>query len=126
MLMYIELKSGYSDDGPAWIGRVKYSKSRSAIYFNGKMFQRTRGFYYNYYDAETRENYWISGVKKNGQDRHWAGHGKIMIQKSAVQEYLEFRGLHSLDPNRYEITEIPESYPVERFTELANKRNSKS
>lgn len=25
-LMYIELKSGYSDDGPAWIGYVKRQK----------------------------------------------------------------------------------------------------
>ena len=24
-LMYIELKTGYSDDGPAWIGYVKYN-----------------------------------------------------------------------------------------------------
>lgn len=24
-LMYIELKTGYSDDGPAWIGYVKTS-----------------------------------------------------------------------------------------------------
>ena len=27
MLKYIELKTGYNDDGPAWIGRVKASKS---------------------------------------------------------------------------------------------------
>ena len=27
-LMYIELKMGYSDDDPAWIGYVKTSKSR--------------------------------------------------------------------------------------------------
>ncbi|CBL19145.1 hypothetical protein [Ruminococcus sp. SR1/5] len=27
-LMYIELKTGYSDDGPAWIGYVKTSKVR--------------------------------------------------------------------------------------------------
>ena len=27
-LMYIELKTGYSDDGPAWIGYVKTSKSK--------------------------------------------------------------------------------------------------
>ena len=33
-LMYIELKTGYSDDGPAWIGYVKTSKSRKTIYFN--------------------------------------------------------------------------------------------
>ena len=27
-LMYIELKTGYSDDGPAWIGYVKTSQSK--------------------------------------------------------------------------------------------------
>lgn len=27
-LMYIELKTGYSDDGPAWIEYVKTSKSK--------------------------------------------------------------------------------------------------
>lgn len=27
-LMYIELKTGYSDDGPAWIGYVRTSKSK--------------------------------------------------------------------------------------------------
>ena len=27
-LMYVELKMGYSDDDPAWIGYVKTSKSR--------------------------------------------------------------------------------------------------
>lgn len=26
-VMYIELKSGYSDDGPAWIGKVEFSKT---------------------------------------------------------------------------------------------------
>ena len=27
-LMYIELKAGYSDNGPAWIGYVKTSKTK--------------------------------------------------------------------------------------------------
>ena len=31
-LMYIELKMGYSDDDPAWIGYVKTSKSRIKIF----------------------------------------------------------------------------------------------
>ena len=30
-LMYIELKTGYSDDDPAWIGYVKTSKSTEII-----------------------------------------------------------------------------------------------
>ena len=38
-LMYIELKTGYSDDGPAWIGYVKTSKSKKTIYFNNHAFQ---------------------------------------------------------------------------------------
>ena len=37
-LMYIELKTGYSDDGPAWIGYVKTSKSKKTIYFNNHAF----------------------------------------------------------------------------------------
>ncbi len=27
-LMYIELKTGYFDDGPAWLAYVKYQKQR--------------------------------------------------------------------------------------------------
>nr|WP_321519067.1 hypothetical protein [uncultured Bacteroides sp.] len=26
-IKYIELKTGYADDGPAWIGKVEFSKS---------------------------------------------------------------------------------------------------
>ncbi len=36
MLRYIELKTGYNDNGPAWIGRVKLSGSGKTIYFNGR------------------------------------------------------------------------------------------
>ena len=31
-LMYIELKTGYSDDGPAWIGYVKTSKTKDSLF----------------------------------------------------------------------------------------------
>ena len=33
-IRYIELKAGYNDNGPAWIGNVKESKSGKTIYFN--------------------------------------------------------------------------------------------
>ena len=35
MLKYIELKSGYNDNGPAWIGRVQQSRTGRTVYFNG-------------------------------------------------------------------------------------------
>ena len=80
-IRYIELKSGYNDDGPAWIGHVQESKSGRTVYFNDHAFQNRRGEYSNYIDIETGEEYWISGVKKNGEDRHWAGSGKITIDR---------------------------------------------
>ena len=42
-LMYIELKTGYSDDGPAWIGYVRTSKTKKTIYFNDHAFQKHNG-----------------------------------------------------------------------------------
>jgi hypothetical protein len=42
---------------------------------------------------ETREEYWISGPKKNGEDRHWAGSGKVEIDEDVREEYLrDIRG----------------------------------
>jgi len=51
-LMYIELKSGYSDNGPAWIGFVMTSKTKKTIYFNDHAFQKWNGANSNYYDVE--------------------------------------------------------------------------
>ena len=67
-IKYIELKSGYSDDGPAWIGLVTFSKTGRTVYFNGKAFKslKPKGISGNHYDLETGEEYWISGVKKTG------------------------------------------------------------
>ena len=41
MLHYIELRTGYRDNVPAWIGRVRMSRSGQTVYFNGKAFKRT-------------------------------------------------------------------------------------
>lgn len=62
--MYIELKTGHSDDGPAWIGYVKTSKSRKTIYFNDHAFQKAIGCCANYVDIENGDEYWISRLKK--------------------------------------------------------------
>ncbi len=107
-LRYIELKSGYSDDGPAWIGIVEFSKSGQTVYFNNKALKKlkTRDFSGNHFDLENGEVYWISGVKLNGQNRHWAGRGKVMIQKEAVGEYLSRVGQDKLDESRFEIVKI--------------------
>ena len=121
-LKYIELKTGWNDNGPAWIGFVKESRSGKMVYFNDHAFQRHSGEYSNYIDVETQEEYWISGVKKNGEDRHWAGHGKVSIDRRLVSEYCANTGQEELDPQRYAIIEIEDRFPVERVTRLLNKK----
>jgi len=120
-IRYIELKTGYNDNGPAWIGKVKLSKSGQTIYFNDKAFKKCRGTYANYYDIETNDEYWISNVKKDGTDRHWVGSGKIIIDSNILAEYLEITGQAILNPSRYEIIDIPEVYPIDRIKQVENK-----
>lgn len=105
-IIYVELKSGYSDNGPAWIGKGFYSKSGQSIYFNNQLFKKGLGISGNYYNIETRDEYWISGVKKDGTDRHWAGNGKIMIDKSILPEYLQILNTNELPKHKFELTDL--------------------
>ncbi len=123
LLKYIELKTGFSDDGPAWIGRVRESASGKTLYFNDCAFQRQHGVQGNYVDMESGEEYWISGVKKNGEDRHWAGHGKITIDSRVVEAYLTITGEKEIDARRFLVAEMEDRFPIERFHELQNSKN---
>lgn len=92
--MYVELKSGYADDGPAWIGRVLFSKTGQTVYYRGMTLQRIPGGGVSGYfqDVDTGNEYWVSGVKKNRQDRHWAGGGPVEIDPDVRDEYLRYVG----------------------------------
>ena len=108
-LNYIELKSGFGNNGPAWIGEVAFSKSGRTIYFNGKALKNTKAMGIeggNHYDIETGEEYWVSGIKKNGQDRHYLGSGKIMIDRKIVNKYLKIVDLNILNQKDFELVEI--------------------
>ena len=87
--MYIEVKSGYNHNGPAWIGRVRFSKTGTTIYYRDLTLRRIKGggASANYYDVESGDEYWVSGVKKNGEDRHWAGSGPVEIDPDVRSEY---------------------------------------
>ena len=90
-------------------------------YFNNKAFGKKRGFGSNFYDIETGDDYWISGVKKNGKDRHWAGGGKILIDKKVIDDYLRITGDETLDKSKFEITEIIETRDKQDFVEIENQ-----
>jgi len=125
ILRYIELKSGFEDNGPAWIGYVTPSKTGRTLYFNGRALMKLKGqrrgeWGGNYCDMETGESFWVSGVKKNGEDRHWAGSGKIVIEAAALPEYLEIVGAHAIDSARYEVSHAIVPTDIAKFSQLAN------
>jgi len=118
-IIYVELKSGFSDNGPAWIGFELRSRSGSTLYFNGLALKKLRGggITGNYFDIVTGEEYWVSGVKKSGDNRHWSGHGKIVLQTEAKAEYLNYMDLSELPPNielgNLKLNDISSSHSLE-------------
>ncbi len=123
-LVYVELKSGLSDKGPARIGFAERSKSGKTVYFNDQAFQscKGRGVGANYFDLESGEEYWISGVKRDLSDRHWAGSGAIMIDRSALADYLGAVGLDSLPKRGYELVNLRVGDVKERIKAQQNQQ----
>lgn len=89
-IMYVEYK-GDGLEGPARIGRVYFSKSGKSIYYKGKCFQTCagRGYKYNYFDVETGDHYWISGPRKDQNDRLYGGSRGVVIDDDVREEYLK-------------------------------------
>ena len=92
--MCVELKR-FNHDGPAWIGRVRFSKTGRTLYYRDHRLQSLKGgggMTANYVDIDTGDEFWVSGVKKNRQDRHWAGHGPVELDHDAADEYHRMVG----------------------------------
>ena len=93
-IMYIEDKSN-GLTGPGRIGRVRFSQTGKSVYYGGRTFQTLRGsgFKANYFDVETGVEFWISGCKKRGGDRLYAG-GIVEIDEDVREEYwVTIRGM---------------------------------
>ena len=90
-IMYVECKATGDHRGRARICRVKFSKSGRTIYLGGLELhsRRGRGIWGNYADANTGIEYWVSGPKKNGRDRHWVGGGDVRIEPDVIDEYWQ-------------------------------------
>lgn len=86
-IMYVENKGGGENglDGAGRICWVEMSRSRGGYYFDGKLLHKTRGYKYNCVDKETGEHYWVSGPKKNGEDKLYGG--VVEIDEDAREEY---------------------------------------
>lgn len=99
-IMYIESKGG-GLIGPARIGRVTFSKTGATLSYAGRSFQSLKGsgFKSNYFDIETGDRYWISGLKKNGQDSLYATSVRPAVDADVHDEYwTQIRGLSEPPP----------------------------
>lgn len=90
-IMYIEDKSS-GLEGDARIGRVFFSKSGKTLYYNGLRFQSLKGsgFKANYFETDSGDRYWISGPRKDQNDRLYGGNQGVQIDSDVYEEYLEY------------------------------------
>ena len=90
-IMYIEDKSG-GLEGDARIGRVYFSKTGKTLYYKGRKFQSLKGagFKSNYFDVETKGEFWISGPRKDRNDRLYGGNLGVVVDEDVKEEYEIF------------------------------------
>jgi hypothetical protein len=91
-IMYVELKEHDGLDGSGRIGWVELSSSHRAYHYGGRVLRKVIGFKHNCVDSKTGEAFWVSGPKKNGEDKLYGG--IVQIDEDARQEYwATVRGL---------------------------------
>ncbi|MCH6161595.1 hypothetical protein [Streptomyces marispadix] len=90
-IMYVQLKTGYDTDrGPSWIAWVRFSKSWQTAYFQGRTLRRGSGMIdANFYDEATREEFWVSGPKRDRSDGRY-GRTAPDIEADAREAYEAF------------------------------------
>ena len=87
-VMYIESKAG-GLTGPARIGRVTFSKTGATLYYKGQSFQSLKGYGFksNYRELESRDEYWISGPRRDGADGLYKSNVRVPIDEDVREEY---------------------------------------
>lgn len=92
-LMYVENKNGLIDGERARIGWVEFSKSGRTVRYRGRSLAAIggRGVSGNFMDEETREEYWLSGVKERGSNAHPHSAVRVVVDDDAEHEYAKIR-----------------------------------
>ncbi len=87
-IMYIEDKSE-GLNGPARIGRVTFSKSGRSVHYGDRTFQKIgSGYKYNHIAEDNGDHFWISGPRKDGNDRLYPESSRpIEIDEDVKDEY---------------------------------------
>jgi hypothetical protein len=95
------------------------------LYFNGMALRQLsrRQNFETHANPETGDYYWVSGVKKDQMDRHWAGSGIVMIDETVVQDYLQHVGVETLSKTRYKVVRFVDNAAIRaKATEMENMK----
>ncbi|MBS0410671.1 MAG: hypothetical protein JSR86_12210 [Proteobacteria bacterium] len=91
-VMYVENKQGLIDGVQGRIGWVSFSKTGQTVYYRGRTLQKGGGVSGNFFDVESGEEYWISGVKRRGSNAHPAERGVgVEVDPDALDAYQSIR-----------------------------------
>jgi hypothetical protein len=101
-VIYVENKDGHIDGASARIGWVEFSKTGRTVYFHGRTLSKAKGggIRGNFYDAETNEEYWVSGVKQRGSNTHRAESVDVVVDEDAREEYERLKDSTAKKPRK--------------------------
>ena|SRR5579872_752541 len=86
-IMYVELKSG-DDRGPAWIGRVRTSKTGRTVYCRGRTLRRKQGASGNHVDIQSGRSSGSLESKRTAPTDTGLDRGRSRSTLEIFDEYL--------------------------------------
>jgi hypothetical protein len=86
--MWIEYK-GEDIVGPARIGWVEVKDKGKKLIYRDQSFRslKGRGFKSNYYDVATKEEYWITGCRRDGRNALYST--EVEVDEDVLDEYWQ-------------------------------------
>lgn len=90
-VMFVQLKTGHDiDKGPAWISVVHFNRTWKTATWHGRTLRRWPGMFdANFFDIETKEEYWVSGPHRDGGDTRYSSINPI-VDTDAQEAYDAF------------------------------------
>jgi hypothetical protein len=73
-------------DGPAWIGRVRFSKTGRTLFYRGRTLEEAVVGPGTHRDKETGDRFFVCGIKAELRELHWADRD-VAVDDDAAAEY---------------------------------------
>lgn len=113
MLKYIELKTGYSDNGPAWVAEVTMSRSVERSTSTERPASEATWCWATITRSAAAMRTGCPESRRTSSTGTGLALGKVAIEASAVTEYLRIVGAEELDASKFEVVaDLPRTEPA--------------